>query len=81
MLGRPEAVAASVPRPMARTAAQPAAARDLPLRLASGRSAPALDLVALIISAASWVALRHDGVHVRTLRRNLALTTGAPVDS
>ena len=37
-------------------------------------------LVALIISAASWVALRHEGVHVRTLRRNLALTTGAPVD-
>ena len=38
-------------------------------------------LVALIISGASWVALRHDGVHVRTLRRNLALTTGAPVDN
>jgi phosphatidylinositol dimannoside acyltransferase len=37
--------------------------------------------VALIISVASWVALRHDGVHVRTLRRNLALTTGAPVHS
>jgi KDO2-lipid IV(A) lauroyltransferase len=35
--------------------------------------------VAMIISAASWVALRNDGVHVRTLRRNLALTTGAPV--
>lgn len=35
--------------------------------------------VTLIISAASWVALRRDGVHVRTLRRNLAFTTGAPV--
>jgi lauroyl/myristoyl acyltransferase len=35
--------------------------------------------VAMIISAASWVALRNDGLHVRTLRRNLALTTGAPV--
>jgi lauroyl/myristoyl acyltransferase len=36
-------------------------------------------LVAVIISAISWMALRHDGVHVRTLRHNLALTTGAPV--
>jgi len=36
-------------------------------------------LVALIISGASWIALRNDGIHVRTLRRNLALTTGAPV--
>jgi phosphatidylinositol dimannoside acyltransferase len=38
-------------------------------------------LIALIISAASRVALQHDGIHVRTLRRNLAFTTGAPVDS
>jgi phosphatidylinositol dimannoside acyltransferase len=38
-------------------------------------------LVALIISAASGVALRQDGVHVRTLRRNLALATAAPVHS
>ena len=38
-------------------------------------------LVALIISAISWITLRHDGVHVRTLRHNLALTTGAPVHS
>ena len=38
-------------------------------------------LVTLIISAASWVAMEHDGIHVRTLRRNLAITTGAPVDS
>ena len=36
-------------------------------------------LVALIISVASRVALQRDGIHVRTLRRNLALTTGAPV--
>ena len=36
-------------------------------------------LVALIISVASRVALERDGIHVRTLRRNLALTTGAPV--
>jgi KDO2-lipid IV(A) lauroyltransferase len=34
----------------------------------------------LTVSAASWVALQHEGIHVRTLRRNLALTTGAPVD-
>jgi phosphatidylinositol dimannoside acyltransferase len=27
------------------------------------------------------VALRHDGIHVRTLRRNLALATGAAVNS
>ena len=38
-------------------------------------------LVTLIIAAASWAALRRDGVHVRTLRRNLALTTGTPVHS
>jgi len=36
-------------------------------------------LVALIIAAAAGVVLRHDGVHVRRLRRNLALATGAPV--
>jgi phosphatidylinositol dimannoside acyltransferase len=36
-------------------------------------------LVALISSGASRVALQRDGIHVRTLRRNLALTTGAPV--
>lgn len=38
-------------------------------------------VVSVIISAVSWMALRHDGVHVRTLRHNLALTTGAPVHS
>jgi phosphatidylinositol dimannoside acyltransferase len=38
-------------------------------------------LVAMIISAMSWMALWHDGIHVRTLRHNLALTTGAPVHS
>ena len=36
-------------------------------------------LVALIISAISWVTLQRDGSHVRTLRHNLALTTGGPV--
>jgi lauroyl/myristoyl acyltransferase len=80
MLGRPEAVAGPVPahwrdlvrnwllRGIYRFGWQ--VATRLPPRS-----------VALIISAASWVALRHDGVHVRTLRRNLALTTGAPVHS
>jgi phosphatidylinositol dimannoside acyltransferase len=80
MLGRPEAMAASVPlkrrdelrnrllRGIYRLGWQLAA--RLPRRL-----------IALIISAASRVALQHDGIHVRTLRRNLALTTGAPVDS
>ena len=37
-------------------------------------------LIALIIFAASWVAVQHDGIHVQILRRNLAGTTGAPVD-
>jgi KDO2-lipid IV(A) lauroyltransferase len=37
-------------------------------------------LVTLIISAASWAALRGNGVHIRTLKHNLTLTTGAPVD-
>jgi lauroyl/myristoyl acyltransferase len=80
MLDRPEAVATPVPahghellrnwllRGIYRFGWQVAA--RLPPRL-----------VALIISAASWAALRHDGVHVRTLRRNLALTTGTPVPS
>jgi phosphatidylinositol dimannoside acyltransferase len=80
MLGRPEAGAAPVPgqwrellrsrllRGIYRFGWQVAA--RLPPRS-----------VALIISAASWVALRKDGVHVRALRRNLALTTGAPVHS
>jgi phosphatidylinositol dimannoside acyltransferase len=36
-------------------------------------------LVSLIISALCWAALRRNGVHVRTLRRNLAYATGAPV--
>ncbi len=35
-------------------------------------------LVSMIISAISWVALRRNGVHIRTLRRNLAYATGAP---
>jgi lauroyl/myristoyl acyltransferase len=38
-------------------------------------------MVSVIISAVSWMALRHDGLHVQTLRHNLALTTGAPVHS
>jgi lauroyl/myristoyl acyltransferase len=36
-------------------------------------------LVASIIAATAWIALRRDGVHVRRLRRNLALATGRPV--
>jgi phosphatidylinositol dimannoside acyltransferase len=36
-------------------------------------------LVPVIISALSWVAVRRDGIHVRTLRRNLAYATGEPV--
>jgi len=78
MLGRPEAVAA----------AAPLQGRDrLRDQLLRGiyslgwRVAAQLPrrLVALIISVASRVALQRDGFHVRTLRRNLALTTGAPV--
>jgi phosphatidylinositol dimannoside acyltransferase len=78
MLGRPETVATPVPEQWR------ALLRNWLLRglyrfgwQVGARLPPRL--VALIISAASWVALRHDGVHVRTLRRNLALTTGAPV--
>ena len=36
-------------------------------------------LVAVIISGISWMALQRDGIHIRTLRHNLALATGAPV--
>jgi phosphatidylinositol dimannoside acyltransferase len=36
--------------------------------------------VSVIISAASRVALRRNGVHVRTLSRNLSQATGTPVD-
>ncbi len=36
-------------------------------------------LIAVIISVISWLALRHNGRHVRTLRSNLLQTTGAPV--
>jgi|RhiMetStandDraft_4_1073278.scaffolds.fasta_scaffold00028_27 lauroyl/myristoyl acyltransferase len=45
------------------------------------RVAPRLpaQVIPMIISAGSWIALRHDGIHVRTLRRNLAQATGAPV--
>jgi lauroyl/myristoyl acyltransferase len=45
------------------------------------RVAPRLParLVPLIISGLSWVAVRRDGIHVRTLRRNLAQASGAPV--
>ena len=35
-------------------------------------------LVSMIISAISSVALRDNGVHIRTLRRNLAYASGAP---
>jgi phosphatidylinositol dimannoside acyltransferase len=80
MLGRPEAVAIPVP------ARWRDRLRDWMLRGIydfGWRIAARLPhrLVALIISAISWMALRHDGVHVRTLRHNLALATGAPVHS
>ncbi len=76
MLGRPEPVAASAPPHW----------RDRLLRGIYNfgwRVAARLPrrLVALIISASSRVALRHDGIYVRTLRRNLALATGAAVNS
>ena len=80
MLGRPEAMAASVPlkwRDQLRNRLLRRAYRvgwQVSARLPSC-------LVALIITAASWVAVQHDGIHVRTLRRNLALATGLPVDS
>ena len=80
MLGRPEAVATPVPAQWRELA------RNWLLRgiysfgwRVAARLPPRS--VALIISAGSWVALRRDGIHVRTLRRNLALTTGAPVHS
>jgi phosphatidylinositol dimannoside acyltransferase len=45
------------------------------------RVAPRLpeQVASMIISAMSWVALRRDGVHIRTLRCNLARATRAPV--
>ena len=78
MLGRPEVVAASVP-PQWRDRL-----RERLLRVIYSfgwRVAARLPhrAVALIISVASRVALQRDGIHVRTLRRNLALTTGTPV--
>jgi phosphatidylinositol dimannoside acyltransferase len=36
-------------------------------------------LVSLISSTFSWVAVRRNGIHVRTLRHNLAQATGRPV--
>jgi phosphatidylinositol dimannoside acyltransferase len=36
-------------------------------------------LVSLIISAITWVVLQRNGIHIRTLRRNLTAATGAPV--
>jgi phosphatidylinositol dimannoside acyltransferase len=78
MPGRPEAVAASAPLQWR---------HRLRNRLLRGiysfgwRVAAWLPgrLVASIISVASRAALRRDGIHVRTLRRNLALATQAPV--
>ena len=80
MLGRPESVATPAPAPWRDRL------RDWLLRGIyhfGWRIAARLpqQLVALIISALSWMILRQDGVHVRTLRHNLALTTGAPVHS
>jgi phosphatidylinositol dimannoside acyltransferase len=78
MLGRPEAVAAAAPLPW-RDRLRDGLLRGIysfGWRLAARLPRP---LVALIISVASRVALQRDGIHVRTLRRNLALTTGAPV--
>ena len=80
MPGRPPEVALVPPQP-------PARREQLRDRLLRGvyrvgwRVAPRLPnwLVSLIISAGSWVALLRNGVHVRTLRQNLAHTTGAPV--
>jgi phosphatidylinositol dimannoside acyltransferase len=78
MLGRPDAVAAAAPLPW-RDRLRDGLLRGIysfGWRLAARLPRP---LVALIISVASRVALQRDGIHVRTLRRNLALTTGAPV--
>jgi phosphatidylinositol dimannoside acyltransferase len=80
MLGRPEAVAISVP------ARWRDRLRDTMLRGLyhfGWRIAARLPhrLVVVIISAISWIALQRDGVHVRTLRHNLAIATGAPVHS
>src|SRR4026208_2190978 len=80
MPGRPPVVALVPPQ-------QPARRGQLRDRLLRGvyrvgwRIAPRLPswLVSLIISAVSWVALLRNGVYVRTLRRNLAHTTGTPV--
>jgi KDO2-lipid IV(A) lauroyltransferase len=78
MLGRPEATATPV------SAQWRDGLRDWLLRgiykfgwRVAARLPP--QLVTVIISAISRMALRRDGVHVRTLRHNLALTTGAPV--
>jgi phosphatidylinositol dimannoside acyltransferase len=78
MLSRPEAVAAPVP-PTRRDPMRNRLLRriyHLGWRVA-GRL-PAW-LVSAIISAVSRIALGHNGVHVRTLRRNLSRATGAPV--
>ena len=80
MLGRPEAVAISGP------ARWRDRLRDTMLRGIyhfGWRIAARLPhrLVVVIISAISWIALQRDGVHVRTLRHNLAIATGAPVHS
>jgi lauroyl/myristoyl acyltransferase len=36
-------------------------------------------LVAVIISVVSWLALQRNDIHIRNLRRNLAFATGSPV--
>jgi phosphatidylinositol dimannoside acyltransferase len=80
MLDRPEAVAASAP-PHWRDRLQDGLLRGI--YSFGWRVAARLPrrLVVLIISVASRVALRRDGIHVRTLRRNLALATQTPVSS
>lgn len=78
MLGRPEALAASA-RPTRRQLMQNWLLRGIyrgGWRLAARFPAR---LVAVIILVISRIALRHNGQHVRTLRRNLMQTTGAPV--
>jgi phosphatidylinositol dimannoside acyltransferase len=80
MLDRPEAVAASA-QPQWRVRLRNGLLRGIysfGWRVAA-RLPPRV--VVLIISVASRVALRREGIHVRTLRRNLALATEAPVST
>ena len=78
MLGRPE-VATTPVQPTGRDRFRDSVLRGtyrVGWRLAARLPAR---LVAVIISVISRIALRQNGVHVRTLRRNLTQTTGAQV--